>query len=102
MLPEFRGTNDDQDAVRHALGSFLLTRRYGAKDAKQILDGHERRPNSGLSKKGTPGAALQDLYNNRVGREAAMDPKYKGMPPDQVILELYRAGKLQTRPFKLK
>ena len=103
LLPNFKGHKDDQDAVRHALGSFLLTRQYGAADAKQILDGHERSPgilSSGDS--GTPGDALQDLYNNRVGRQAALDPRNKGKRPEQVIMELYRAGKLQTRPFLIK
>lgn len=115
LLPDFRGHADDQDAVRHALASFLLTRKVGDKNAKIILDGHERfpfSPGSGLGLgsgsgnsshgPGPSGDVLQDLYNNRVGRQAALDPRNKGKAPDQVIMELYRAGKLQTRPFRIK
>lgn len=103
LLPNFLGHNDDQDAVRHALGSFLLTKRYGAAAAKAILDGHERRPGIFTSgRRGSPGEVLQDLYNNRVAREAALDPKNKGKKPEQIVMELYRAGKLQTRPFLIR
>ncbi len=109
LLPNFRGFADDQDAVRHALGSFLLTRRVGGKNAKLILDGHERSPVSFNSRNGfrsgnsgSPGDVLMDLYNNRVGWLAALDPKNKGKAPDEIIMELYRAGKLQTRPFRIR
>lgn len=117
LLPNFRGHADDQDAVRHALLNFMLTREIGAKSAKIISDGHERFPldvHSGRGyghgsgrghRSGDPGPAgdvLQDVYNNFVGRQAAQDPRNKGKTPDQVVMELYRAGKLQTRPFRIK
>lgn len=105
FLPNFRGYQDDQDAVRHALWSFLIARNHGSETAKFVTDGHERRPGilggsvSGVER---PGGTLQDLYNNRVGREAAIDPRNRNRKPEHVIIELYRAGKLQTRPFRLK
>ncbi|MFD2205505.1 DUF6973 domain-containing protein [Kiloniella antarctica] len=42
LLPKGKGYDDAQDAVRHALGSYLLAKRYGVKGAKEITDGHER------------------------------------------------------------
>lgn len=80
----------------------MMTKRYGAVAAKQILDRHERAPGQNLSPSDTEMGMLQDLYNNRVGRDAALDPKNEDREPVEVIKELYAAGKLQTRPFLLK
>ncbi len=98
----FSGYEDDQDAFRHALGSYLLTQRFDAESAKDITDRHERSPSGGFSPADRTEGLLQDLYNNRVGREAALNAKYKGRDPADVIMELYRSNKLQTRPFVLK
>jgi len=105
LLPNFRGYQDDRDAVRHALWSFLIARHHSPETAKFVTDGHERRPGlfgGNISGSERPGGTLQDLYNNRVGREAAREPRNRDRKPEHVIIELYRAGKLQTRPFRLK
>ena len=97
-----RGVNDESDAFRHALGSYLMTKRYGAVEAKKILDGHERAPGFRSKSLSKDGAVLQDLYNNKIGMEAAVDPKNRDKDPVDVIQELYEKRKLQTRPFRLK
>lgn len=102
FFPKQKGFEDDSDAFRHALGSYMMTKRYGSKAAKQILDRHERSPKGGLSPRDTEMGLLQDLYNNKVGRDAALDFKNKGRNPVDVIKELYKERKLQTRPFRLK
>lgn len=90
------------DAFRHSLGSYMMTKRYGSQASKRILDRHERAPGQNLSPNDTEMGMLQDLYNNRVGRDAALDPENRDRDPVEVIKELYDAGKLQTRPFRLK
>lgn len=40
-----------------------------------------------------------DLYNNNAGRQMALDPRNRDRPPEEVILEALRAGRLQTRPY---
>lgn len=102
IFPRQKGFEDESDAFRHALGSYMITKRYGSKAAKQILDRHERAPRLKLSPTDTEMGMLQDLYNNRVGQDAALDSKNEGRDPVEVIKELYDAGKLQTQPFRLK
>ena len=81
------------DAYRHAYWSFVMTRDFGAEIAKQVGDTHERRrPNP-------DGDLLMDLYNNRVGRELALDPRNHGRPAEQVIGEALEAGLLRLFPF---
>jgi hypothetical protein len=43
---------------------------------------------------------LMDLYNNRAGRELALDPKNNGRPSKDVIFKALTNGKLRTKPFK--
>lgn len=103
VFPSLKGADDDGDAFRHALGSYMMTTHYGAKAAKEILDGHERSPGLiSYGSKRTEESNLQDLYNNKVGRDAALNPKNKDRNPLEVTKELYYNGKLQTRPFLLK
>jgi len=102
LFPDQKGFQDESDAFRHALGSYLMTQKYGPEAAKKILDRHERSPAGGLSPRDTDESLLQDLYNNRVGIEAALNPSNKNGDPVQIIYELYEEGKLQTRPFRLK
>lgn len=102
IFPKHKGVEDESDAFRHALGSYIMTKRYGSKAAKTILDRHERAPGQNLSPTDTDMGLLQDLYNNRVGIDAALDPKNQNREPVEVIKELYDSGKLQTRPFVLK
>ena len=40
-----------------------------------------------------------DLYNNNAGRQMALDPRNRDRPPEEVILEAMREGRLQTRPY---
>ena len=42
-----------------------------------------------------------DLYNNNAGRQMALDPRNRDRPPEEVILEALRAGRLQTSPFNI-
>ena len=85
--------NDTADAFRHALWSFLMTRELGPEMAKRFGDAHEiSEPNPG-------GERLMDLYNNHMGRVLALDPRNKGRPAEDVIMEAIRNGQLQTRPF---
>lgn len=101
-FPNAKGFADESDAFRHALGSYMMTKKYGAIDSKKILDRHERSPGSGISREDNDETRLQDLYNNRIGRDAALDIKNKDRDPVEVVKELYRGGKLQTRPFVLE
>ena len=79
-----------------------MTQRYGDKAAKKILDRHERAPGQNLSPRDKDGGMLQDLYNNKIGRDAALDLKNKDRDPVEVIKELYEDKRLQTRPFLIK
>ena len=54
-----------------------------------------------MNTKDISGSDLQDLYNNKVGIDAALDLKNKGRDPVQVINELFTSKKLQERPFRL-
>jgi len=102
LFPDQKGFADDSDAFRHTLGSYMMTKKNGEKNAKDILDRHERSPSAGLSPGDSDETRLQDLYNNRVGRDAAIDPKNKDRDPVEVVKQLYKQGKIQTRPFRLK
>jgi hypothetical protein len=61
-----------EDAYRHVLWSFLLTREYGAAFAKEVTDAHER-TNDSEEKNGSSFDAShrQDLNNGEVGRNYA-------------------------------
>lgn len=102
IFPKARGFEDESDAFRHALGAYLISQEIGVDNAKKVLDRHERFPMSGLSPRDTEMGMLQDLYNNSVGIEAAKKPENKNRDPVEVIQELYKSGRLQTRPFNLK
>jgi hypothetical protein len=82
---------EEQNAVRHVLWQCLLKKRFGEDFARKIGDAHEHaRPGSDADNKA-------DEINNRIGLQLA----------DQVASEdlcfesaqnLWKAGKLQTRP----
>lgn len=88
--------NDTADAFRHALWSFLMTRELGPEMAKRFGDAHE------ISKPNPDDERLMDLYNNHMGRVLALDPRNKGRPAEDVILEAIRNGQLQTLPFTVQ
>ena len=55
-----------QDAYRHVLWSFLLTRQYGAPFAERVTDAHEQGDTGN-----TPAEREMDLHNNAIGRRWA-------------------------------
>jgi hypothetical protein len=78
--------NFPEDAYRHTLWSYLLTKMYGEKFAKEVTDAHEAfADEEEIEKMGRLSfeyASYQDLINNGVGRQyAAMGY------PESAILE---------------
>ena len=57
-----------QDAYRHILWSFLLTKAYGEDFAKQVGDAHEKGDTGN-----TASERLMDLHNNAIGRKYAAE-----------------------------
>ena len=88
--------NNKADAFRHALWSFQMTRELGPEMAKRFGDAHE------ISRPNPDDERLMDLYNNHVGRVLALDPKNKGRPAEDVIIEAIRNRQLQTLPFTVR
>ena len=88
--------DSDADAYRHALWNYLMTQKLGPDAAKRFGDAHE------VTVPNPDSERLMDLFNNNVGRGLALDPKNKGRPAADVIMEALRSGQLQTRPFNLK
>ncbi len=86
--------NNEADAFRHAHWSFEVARKIGPDAAKEFGDAHER------SEANPTPERLMDLYNNKVGRDLAMDPENAGRDARDVIREAIREGKLKTSPFE--
>jgi hypothetical protein len=57
-----------QDAYRHVLWSYLLTRAYGESFATRVTDAHEQGDTGN-----TPGEREMDYHNNGVGRRLARE-----------------------------
>lgn len=89
------GHNNEADAFRHAYWSYLMTQDIGVKAAQSVGDGHE------ITTVNPDGERLMDLYNNKVGRELALDPANQGRDPVTVIQEAIKSGKLRVKPFNL-
>ncbi|MCG8450103.1 MAG: hypothetical protein MI725_11065 [Pirellulales bacterium] len=70
-----------QDAYRHVLWSFLLTRKYGAEFAEQVTSAHEQGDTGN-----TAAERDMDLHNNRIGRHYAAQ-KLKRRQVLQKVLE---------------
>jgi len=68
-----------EDAYRHVLWSFLLTKEFGPEFAKQVTDAHE----IGAMKPNTESDHQMDYNNNKVGRDYA-----KAGYNENLILEL--------------
>ncbi len=83
------------DAFRHALFSYMLSKRFGAHQAKRLMDAHE------ISFENDPGGRLMDLFNNNVGRRLALDPKNRDRDGEVVVLEALKRGELQTELFRV-
>jgi len=110
-------TDGEGDAFRHAYWSLKMAKEFGKDFAKQISDGHERRPlrfyrelryriSSRTPKvpnyPDTPNT-LMDLYNNQKGRELLI--RAENMSDGQIrrmIVDEIRTGKLQTTPFQIR
>ena len=56
-----------QDALRHVIWSFLLTRSFGPEFAVKVTDAQEMRPGN------TPNERAMDFHNNAVGRRLVAD-----------------------------
>lgn len=93
--------DDDSDAYRHALWSFLMARELGPQVAKAFTDAWEISHPGGPADFSPIGSRLMDLYNNRVGRMLALDPRNRERPAEEVIHEALKNGLLQTRRFSL-
>ncbi|MFZ2948917.1 MAG: hypothetical protein WA003_05475 [Desulfuromonadaceae bacterium] len=70
-----------EDAYRHVLWSFLLTREFGPEFAKQVTDAHE----IGAIKFNTEADHRMDYNNNKVGRDYAKAGHAEGL-----ILQMVR------------
>ncbi len=93
-FPESDLLNDEGDAFRHAHWSFQMTRQIGPDAAKDFSDAHERSHPNPVPER------LMDLYNNKVGRDLALDPENADRDGREVIREAIRNGNLRTAPFE--
>ncbi|WP_238314615.1 DUF6973 domain-containing protein, partial [Methylobacterium crusticola] len=57
-----------EDAYRHVLWSYLLTKEFGPAFASRVTDAHEQGPTGN-----TPKERKQDYHNNAVGRRYARE-----------------------------
>ncbi|MBN1466363.1 hypothetical protein JXA02_11410 [candidate division KSB1 bacterium] len=64
-----------EDAYRHVLWSYLLTRRFGPEFAEKVTDAHEKLPTN------TAAERKMDFHNNRVGRDYAR----RGVPQERIL-----------------
>ena len=105
------GHNDEADAFRHAYWSFRMAQEKGTHVAKQIGDGHERRPVSSyydfsLNNSGQPpGELLMDLHNNQAGRELFTESKNgNDISPENardIVLKAQVNNRLRNKPYKI-
>jgi hypothetical protein len=70
-----------QDAYRHVLWSYLLTRRFGPEFARQVTDAHETAPGN------TPAEREMDYANNAVGRRYATEGVQTAALLDQLLAD---------------
>ncbi len=78
-----------EDAYRHVLWSYLLTKEFGPAFAKRVTDAHEQGPTGN-----TPQERKQDYHNNAVGRRYAR----AGISQDK-LLRLVRTDPKVMRKF---
>ena len=86
--------NNEADAFRHAYWSFEVARQIGPDAAKEFGDAHERSDPNPIPER------LMDLYNNKIGRDLAADPRNADRDAREVIREAIREEKLRTNPFR--
>jgi len=70
-----------QDAYRHVLWSYLLTRRFGPEFAQKVTDAHETAPGN------TPEEREMDYVNNAVGRRYAQEGVNPGALLDKLLAD---------------
>ena len=89
-----------EDAYRHVMWSYLLTKRFNPEFAELVTDAHETRPGN------TPEERQMDYHNNEVGRRYAQenisqDELIKRIKTDPIIIR--NPDEVRTRfPEKLK
>ncbi|MFO7889377.1 MAG: hypothetical protein R6V04_03460 [bacterium] len=64
-----------EDAYRHVLWSYLLTREFGPEFAQKVTDAHETLPTN------TAAQRAMDFHNNRIGRDYAL----QGISRDRIL-----------------
>lgn len=64
-----------EDAYRHVLWSYLLTKEFEPDFAEQVTDAHETLPTN------TPAQRAMDFHNNRIGRNYAL----QGVSRDKIL-----------------
>ncbi|MTI09097.1 DUF6973 domain-containing protein [Curvivirga aplysinae] len=85
--------NNEGDAFRHALWSYLSTLDVGYEEAKNFLDAHE------ITSTNSDNERMMDLFNNEIGRRLALDPRNTERDPVEVIMEAIQADMLRITPF---
>lgn len=90
--------NNEMDAFRHAFLAIKTTQKLGPADALKALSAHESGRNfSNWELKDLPLNEVQmDMFNNKVGIEAAIDPANTNKPAFEIAVDLFRSNKLQT------
>ncbi len=77
-----------QDAYRHILWSYLLTREFGESFAKMVTDAHEETPNE------SAGDRRMDYNNNALGRQYAK----AGYPETRILERVLHDSKVIRSP----
>lgn len=85
--------NDESDACRHYIWSYYLSKDFGEKEAREILNAHENNPNQ------DPKEKEMDLHNNEV---ALKDYKNKLDLPDKIekVISKFEEN-LKNKKFKV-
>ena len=78
--------NGKGDAYRHLRWNFAMTQSIGREAAKAYADSHE------VDDLQLAEEREMDLRNNRLGRAMAVDPRFKGLSPDEAAELALRKG----------
>lgn len=77
-----------EDAYRHVLWSYLLTRQFDPNFAERVTDAHEVLPTN------TAAERRMDFINNRIGRSYAQ----RGVPQDRILSLVLSDPQVVRRP----
>jgi hypothetical protein len=83
-----RNATAPEDAYRHVLWSYLLTRQFDADFAQKVTDAHEILPTN------TRDERRMDFINNRIGRGYALS----GIPQDRILSLVINDPQVVRRP----